>query len=223
MPDQPTPPPERTALYRLYDANGKLLYVGITNDTERRWSDHSSDKSWWPDVTERTVEWFATRPAAEAAEIQAIKTEKPRRNRAHNVSLELGHEYLELMKRQKSLFPRGHSDYGPLADFIQRKIDEGEWLPGEKLPRSGDMMSKFLVSKTTLQRALMVLAQRGVITSKGQHIVNDPRDRTVTIPVGRPESAALLLCEAIPPADLAALVRILNEIHEPDEVAKSLP
>lgn len=202
--------PERTALYRLYDADGKLLYVGITNDTERRWSDHSSDKSWWPDVAERTAEWFATRPEAEAAEIQAIKTEKPRRNRAHNMSVELGHEYLELMKQQKALFPRGHSDYGPLADFIQQKIDEGEWLPGEKLPRSGDMMAKFMVSKTTLQRALMVLVQRGVVTSKGQHIVNDPRDRTITIPVARPESAALLLREAMSPADLAALARILN-------------
>lgn len=67
----------RTALYRLFDAEGRLLYVGIAFDPPDRWRGHAREKSWWPDVVERRVEWHETRHAAGAAEISAIQTEKP--------------------------------------------------------------------------------------------------------------------------------------------------
>lgn len=71
--DQPT------ALYRFFDADGALLYVGITADLEQRWSSHQR-KPWWPDVAKKTVEWHDTRPVALAAELEAIKSEAPRYN-----------------------------------------------------------------------------------------------------------------------------------------------
>lgn len=71
---------ERTALYRLFDGTGSLLYVGITNDPETRWSYHARQKEWWPQVHERTVDWKATRTEAEAAEAEAIGRENPRWN-----------------------------------------------------------------------------------------------------------------------------------------------
>lgn len=70
----------RTALYRLFDTEGRLLYVGIAFDPKGRWSDHAREKEWWPAVAERTVEWHDTRVAAAAAEIVAIRTEKPLHN-----------------------------------------------------------------------------------------------------------------------------------------------
>lgn len=69
----------RTALYRFFDADGALLYVGITADIEQRWSGHQS-KPWWPDVAEKTVQWHDDRPSALVAELEAIKTEAPRYN-----------------------------------------------------------------------------------------------------------------------------------------------
>lgn len=72
--DQPT------ALYRFFAADGALLYVGITVDLEKRWSGHQSNKPWWPDVAEKTVQWYDDRPSALAAEAEAIKTELPRHN-----------------------------------------------------------------------------------------------------------------------------------------------
>lgn len=72
--DQPT------ALYRFYDADGALLYVGITADLEKRWSGHQSNKAWWSDVTEKTVQWHDDRPSALAAELEAIRSEAPRYN-----------------------------------------------------------------------------------------------------------------------------------------------
>lgn len=71
---------ERTALYRLFDTDGALLYVGITNDPEVRWKAHSYKKPWWPDVSEKTVMWFKDRTAAATAEARAIRLEAPRWN-----------------------------------------------------------------------------------------------------------------------------------------------
>lgn len=73
---------QRTALYRLFDAADDLLYVGITTDPERRWSQHGSDKPWWRLVARRTVEWHADRKAAEKAESGAVQAERPLYNSA---------------------------------------------------------------------------------------------------------------------------------------------
>lgn len=63
---------ERTALYRLYDAAGRLLYVGVAANPERRWEQHSRDKAWWPEVERRTCEWLDTRGQAERQEREAV-------------------------------------------------------------------------------------------------------------------------------------------------------
>ncbi|MFD5064690.1 GIY-YIG nuclease family protein [Streptomyces sp. NPDC058394] len=40
----------RRAEYRLFNAEGELLYVGSTVDTERRSRAHRYSKPWWPEV-----------------------------------------------------------------------------------------------------------------------------------------------------------------------------
>lgn len=72
------------ALYRFYNRDGRLLYVGITGDIGVRWRAHNKRKPWWTEVATCTVEHFATRADAEAAEITAIRTERPLYNVAHN-------------------------------------------------------------------------------------------------------------------------------------------
>lgn len=68
---------ERTALYRLYDKNGVLLYAGIAVDPRNRWGQHARTKPWWPRVVVKEVEWHDTRIEALAAESVAIAVEKP--------------------------------------------------------------------------------------------------------------------------------------------------
>lgn len=70
----------RTALYRLFDAEGRLLYVGIAFNPEARWRDHATEKPWWGNVIERRVEWHETRTGALKAEVAAIKAEAPAYN-----------------------------------------------------------------------------------------------------------------------------------------------
>jgi predicted GIY-YIG superfamily endonuclease len=67
----------RTALYRLYDADGRLLYVGITSSPSQRWQRHAHGKTWWHLVADKKVEWFLTRERALAAETMASATEHP--------------------------------------------------------------------------------------------------------------------------------------------------
>lgn len=72
--------PERTTLYRLYDANGQLLYVGVTGNPRKRFGDHRRNKDWWGDVSTRSLEWFDTEAQALEMEIRAITTEAPKYN-----------------------------------------------------------------------------------------------------------------------------------------------
>jgi predicted GIY-YIG superfamily endonuclease len=76
--------PERTALYRLYDTRGRLLYVGITNNPEVRWQTHAREKPWWPKVANKTLEWFETRKSAQRVERIEIAEERPAFNLQHN-------------------------------------------------------------------------------------------------------------------------------------------
>lgn len=66
----------RTALYRLYDGEGVLLYIGITNMPNVRFASHSM-KSWWRRVARKDITWFENRPQAEQAETRAIRAERP--------------------------------------------------------------------------------------------------------------------------------------------------
>ncbi|MFI8942718.1 GntR family transcriptional regulator [Streptomyces syringium] len=206
--------PAQTALYHLYDADDRLLYVGITNDTTKRLAAHRHSKHWWRLVAREAVEWFATREEAEKAEIDAIRRNHPRYNRAHNMQGEISAEFWAELREKKRLFPRGHADYGTLADFLRRKIDDGAWMPGETLPRHSSMESGFMVSPATLRRALMILEQRGVIDNRngsGRYVVNAPEDRLLYVPVGRPEKAADILRQRLSPEDLTTLIsRLCN-------------
>lgn len=71
---------DRTAVYRLYDADGSLLYVGTSNQPEARWKQHAPEKPWWPQVARKDIEWYPDRPKALTAEALAIITESPRYN-----------------------------------------------------------------------------------------------------------------------------------------------
>lgn len=72
----------RTALYRHFDAAGVLLYVGISDDHERRLDQHRRRKPWFGEIARIDVEYHPTREAALEAEAVAIKAEKPLHNGA---------------------------------------------------------------------------------------------------------------------------------------------
>lgn len=72
------------ALYRFYDADGVLLYVGISKHWPERLTQHRRDKVWWTEVARIDLEPFPTREAVLEAERAAIIAERPRYNVIHN-------------------------------------------------------------------------------------------------------------------------------------------
>lgn len=76
--------PQPTALYRLRNSAGELLYVGISSKPPQRWGQHAADKEWWPEVADLSLEWLDSRADALDAEGRAIRTEKPKYNVLHN-------------------------------------------------------------------------------------------------------------------------------------------
>lgn len=69
-------------LYRYFDTEGRLLYVGITSRPSKRRYEHSCWSTWWRAVASHTEEWYETRDEARAAEIAAIHAESPIHNTA---------------------------------------------------------------------------------------------------------------------------------------------
>lgn len=67
-------------IYRLLDASGRLLYVGISNDLTRRLREHAKEKSWWHEVRGHFHVPCADREDAQRQESLAIQTENPKYN-----------------------------------------------------------------------------------------------------------------------------------------------
>lgn len=71
-------------LYKLYDKDDRLLYIGITSDIVRRFRQHSQEKEWWWDVADIEVVRFLTRQAARTEEHLLIMMLHPVHNYQDN-------------------------------------------------------------------------------------------------------------------------------------------
>lgn len=67
-------------LYRLRDADGVLLYVGITGHYRLRLMRHRADKPWWSEVASVELTAYRRRSQALAVEQYVIAHEQPRYN-----------------------------------------------------------------------------------------------------------------------------------------------
>jgi len=74
----------RTALYRILGDADLLLYIGISKNFGRRWSEEAKAFQWWDEHRRMTIEWYDSRPDAKAAERDAIRAEHPKHNQQHN-------------------------------------------------------------------------------------------------------------------------------------------
>lgn len=69
-----------TALYRFFDIEGSLIYVGISMNLPARFYQHERLSPWMTETSKITVTWYPTREAAMTAEFAAIETETPKYN-----------------------------------------------------------------------------------------------------------------------------------------------
>lgn len=70
-----------TYVYRLYDTEDRLLYVGVANDLDVRLKRHANEKDWWSLVARRDITQFDNRLDAMYEESRAIERESPIHNK----------------------------------------------------------------------------------------------------------------------------------------------
>lgn len=75
-------------VYRYYDKEGVLLYVGCTSDLHVRDAAHRRDKEWYPLVARLETERFSNRFAGVTAEKAYIERFRPQHNRTLNLRAE---------------------------------------------------------------------------------------------------------------------------------------
>lgn len=73
-------------LYRFFDSDDRLLYIGISLSAAKRAAEHRDSKQWWPDVARMNIEHLGAVPrsTAEHVEASAIRAERPLWNRTHS-------------------------------------------------------------------------------------------------------------------------------------------
>jgi excinuclease UvrABC nuclease subunit len=67
-------------LYRHFDKDGNLLYVGVSLNAIERTISHRDKSHWYQDIARIEIEWLHSRSAAYYAEKKAIQSEHPRYN-----------------------------------------------------------------------------------------------------------------------------------------------
>jgi hypothetical protein len=97
----------RTDLYRHFDVDGNLLYVGISLSAVHRLSQHKEHSHWAGQIKRVEVESFDTREEALIAETLAIQSENPKHN---------------LAKRKKHVAEKKSLPAQSASDIVERYV-----------------------------------------------------------------------------------------------------
>lgn len=133
-------------LYRFFDKDNNLLYVGISNNWQQRLRQHYKESEFHNEAVVMTMQHFEERGQVEEAEKLAIQTENPKYNKALNPNwetaplhinkikfwvysnLEPDAEHKELVKELRRLFIEDplwqRKSAGPIAYYLQEFLPE---------------------------------------------------------------------------------------------------
>jgi predicted GIY-YIG superfamily endonuclease len=85
----------KTALYRHFNKENELLYVGISLNALNRLGQHKEHAHWFSDITDVRIEHFETRELALKAERDAVVKENPK----HNIKLRIPEKQIKEMEK----------------------------------------------------------------------------------------------------------------------------
>ncbi|MFH8410719.1 GIY-YIG nuclease family protein [Streptomyces sp. NPDC018019] len=119
-----TPSEGRTALYRLYDAEEDLLYIGISRKLTQRFREHEHSRSWWHCVKYVDLTWFDSHPRAYAAEKAAQHSERPPYN---------GVGHLGLGWHVPRITYDDSADRAAIRALLLNDLRTGKYAPGKHL------------------------------------------------------------------------------------------
>ncbi len=76
---------EPTNLYRCFDSDGRLLYIGVSLSAIARLKEHQCQSEWFVNIARVEIETLPDRASALCAEKDAIAGESPQFNIMHNI------------------------------------------------------------------------------------------------------------------------------------------
>ncbi|WP_282084044.1 GntR family transcriptional regulator [Streptomyces tendae] len=178
--------PERTALYRYYDATDTLLYIGISNDPDFRAKAHlyeSRPGSWPKQATHRIDEWHDSRALALAAEEEAIRTERPRYNGKHNYD---DASFTPEAWPAISKTPKVDT----MAALMRDEITSGRWRASQRIPSLRTLGAAAGVSQRIVSKASVILQGEGLLDLKAGHglFVRSPSKTLPSLPHDWPQT-----------------------------------
>jgi predicted GIY-YIG superfamily endonuclease len=106
----------QTHLYRHFNLENELLYIGISKDAITRLKQHSGD--WVYTVARSEVTIFQTREAALAAEADAIRAERPKFNVSHLPQSDRREQHSMTSKQYREAIRKLGMSQGEAADFL---------------------------------------------------------------------------------------------------------
>lgn len=110
-------------VYRIYDADDNLLYVGCSIGLPSRISSHERFQEWWPEVARITVEHYEDRATALDHELLAIQTEHPQHNVVHRKFTE------DELERRREMRRRNREAAEAAARAYQQRTEQPPWDP----------------------------------------------------------------------------------------------
>lgn len=157
-------------LYRFYNKDERLLYVGISLSAATRASQHRTQKPWWPDVARMDVEHLATREAALGAERRAIWAEHPMHNIAHNHTGSDRMQPIEVRWAVDRVYAFGLSDGQCPVGMVDRI-----WYPDEAHPAQSFEIALYSWFNQHFAAGVREIEQRHVVDSLEAAYVMDGR------------------------------------------------
>lgn len=124
-------------VYRLFNQDGSVIYIGSTGNLKQRLSAHRRDKSWWPEVDRVETEAHPDRDSAYAAEDAAILAEKPRHNARSRVGSTTGTNInfrIHPMGRKEEFLAAVHARGVTAGSVVRQMIDWYLRTPGVPFP-----------------------------------------------------------------------------------------
>ncbi|NIB43837.1 helix-turn-helix domain-containing protein [Pseudomaricurvus alkylphenolicus] len=108
-------------LYRHFDKDDSLLYVGISLSAVNRLAQHKVASNWYPDVCRMTIENFDSRDELLNAERRAILEERPKHNVRHSKSEQQRLDAIaaEQARKDKELLLKRTVSYKPLYSISE--------------------------------------------------------------------------------------------------------
>lgn len=85
-------------LYRFFDKDKNLLYIGISKSFGNRFNQHAHISEWFAKANSVTIEHYPNRASVETAEKKAIKSERPKYNKSHNPDYESAVKHYRILK-----------------------------------------------------------------------------------------------------------------------------